>query len=336
MIELVTKDQIFPYWKTANVSKRIDAISSFFTLDLTNTKGNLEELTLDSDQKVALKLYGKQIVSGYIDTMEPGFSKDGCIVSIAGRDNTGDLVDCSVDLNQSEFNGLNLRQIAEQLCAPVDIAVRSDFSGQAVPSFKIDPGESIFEALERASKLWGVLFRPDGLGNLEIQKIGNKYASTPLIEGLNMQPSSASYDSSERFSDYTVIGQDMAPPPGGKNSEQIFGRAKDKGVRFRPKIIIAGSSLTQSQATALAEWEATVRAARALTVTVETNGWVQADGSLWDVNELIKVKSPRLGIDAYMLSSGVDFSYAEKEGAKAAIELTRLDAFKPKPVVEGL
>ncbi len=333
-VELQIGSTIYPYWDEVTVSKRIDAVANSFDLSIFGLdSGELKELPIREGDKAGLKLGNQQIIAGYIDARSVSFSKSEHSINISGRDNTGDLVDCSLTSGNGQFKSQTLTQIASTLCAEFDIPVVSQAS-DIIPSFKIDPGESIYESLERYSRLYGYLLRPDGLGNLTLARIGETYAVGALKQGKNILSGSADYENTERFSEYLVLGQNQNPEQNEEEAEEVSGSAKDLGIdRHRPKSIVASNSVSFSQAKALAEWEASVRAARSLKVSIETQGWEQSPGILWDVNELIRVESPILGISAYMLSTGVDFSFSSEEGTKTTIELTRLDAFKPSPVL---
>jgi prophage tail gpP-like protein len=328
---------VFPYWTDVAVAKRLDTIANSFSLSLVSSSSpDLFSFPIDIGDRAALSLSSQYLISGYIDALETNFSLEGHRISISGRDNTGDLVDCSVVLEGDEFLNQSLTQIAQALCRPFDIPVKPGGDPTPIPSFKIDPGETVFDALERAARLKGVLFRPDGLGNLKIVKIAEKTSTTSLIEGQNIKSANVSYDHTDRFSDYIVRGQNMLATETDEGGENIEGTASDKVIRrYRPKLTLAHTSVNREQASALAAWENTVSAARSILVSIETPGWTKTDGALWDVNELIKVKSPSLGIDAYMLASGVDFSFDKKKGMLTTIELTRVGAFIPKTMIQG-
>ncbi len=334
-IELQIGSVIYPYWKTVSISKRIDAVASSFDLTVFGLyASDFDKIPIKVGNKAGVKLEGIQVVSGYIDKKTASFSKSDHSIAISGRDNTGDLVDCSIIEGPTQFQNQTLTQIAQRLCNPFGIPVISS-AGDIIKSFKIDPGESIFEALERYARIYGYLLRPDGLGNLTIPGIGSTYANSALIQGKNIISASVEYDHSDRFNEYKVFGQNQLPDEEEEGSEEVTGSAKDNGVlRYRPKAIISNNSINDNQAKALAEWEATVRAARAISVTIEVQDWKQGENRLWDVNELVRVESPSLGVSAYMLSTGVDFTYSKEEGKKTSIELTRLDAFKPSPVID--
>jgi prophage tail gpP-like protein len=93
------------------------------------------------------------------------------------------------------------------------------------------------------------------------------------------------------------------------------------------------ASTTTAYAQKRASWEATVRAARAGRVSVTVQGWTQADGTLWPVNRLVRVRAPRLAIDADLLIAEATYTLSEGAGTRTTLALRRRDAFLPEPVV---
>lgn len=333
--------QVGPYiysgWTSIQISKRIDAISGAFYLNMTdNLTRDLGSWPINVGDKCVVSIRGKPLISGHIDDLTVRYDSERHSVEVSGRDNTGDLVDCSVVSESDEYLNQPLLAIAQSLCEPFGIPVFSEISDTSIfDVFKIDPGESPFHTLEKASRKRGVLFLPDGLGNLKLARIGATRTHSELIEGWNILSASARYSMSERFSEYLVRGQELFR---GDTEEQanIEGKSLDYGIkRYRPKLVIAQGAVSSAEAQTLAGWEASVRAARAIVVDIETQGWLKENGSLWAVNELVRLRSPRLGIDADMLITGVDFTLSQDMGSRTHLELTRKDAFLPQPEIHG-
>jgi prophage tail gpP-like protein len=79
-----------------------------------------------------------------------------------------------------------------------------------------------------------------------------------------------------------------------------------------------------------AQWEATVRAARAVSVQVTVQGWRQGNGELWPVNALVNVDLPWLRLSGDMLISELTHTLDES-GTRTQLTLRRPDAFIPQP-----
>lgn len=157
-------------------------------------------------------------------------------------------------------------------------------------------------------------------------------SSVDLVQGENILGVTASFDHTDRFSQYIVIGQN-------RGTDESFGddvrkvksaTAFDNGLgRFRPKILVAESPVDKAAADLRAGWENVVRAAKSLDLTITVRGWGKPDGTLWLPNQLVFVDCKFAGIEAEMLISAVRYSKG-KEGTISELKLTRPDAYAPK------
>ena len=316
-------------WQTAEISKHIEAISSSFQLSIADIASqDLSRFPISINSKAVLNIEDRTVISGFVDSVDVSYSKDTSSVLIAGRDNTANLVDCSVVLGRDEFLEQSLQQIADALCNPLGVPVKASLPVK-IPRFKINPGETAFEALDRAAKYQGVLLRPDGLGNLVTAKIGEEVTRSALIEGRNILSASLSLNGSDRYSDYIVKAQNL-----DQDEPNIEETAKDRLGRYRPLLIVSGTQIDRSAARMLAEWEAAVRAARSFSLTIETPDWRDAKGELWEVGSLVRVVSQRLSIDASLLIKSLRFTKSLDQGTLTSLELTLPGAYLPRPVLE--
>lgn len=146
----------------------------------------------------------------------------------------------------------------------------------------------------------------------------------------------AARDGAGLFRKYLVTGQMQANDSAyGDYAAAVRGTAEDKGVWRENRVLVirAEGAITPELATKRAQWEATVRAARADTFTVRVQGWTQADGTLWPVNRLVRVRSPMLGIEDVLLTASATYTLDENSGTTTELRLVRKDAFTPQPYV---
>ena len=114
------------------------------------------------------------------------------------------------------------------------------------------------------------------------------------------------------------------------------GFSKDFGIsRYRPKIVIAEGSINTAMAQKRAEWEAAIRAARAVDIEVTLQGWTQSSGNLWRENMIVKTILPDHGINSDMLIKEISYSLDLNSGEKTRIILVRPDAYKLQPNIEN-
>ena len=80
-----------------------------------------------------------------------------------------------------------------------------------------------------------------------------------------------------------------------------------------------------------AEWERQTRAARSATFDATVAGWLQEDGKVWDINQLVQVNADAVGITGELLIAAVEYSLDADTGETTKLNLKRPDAFIPDP-----
>lgn len=330
-IQLFVNRSIYSGWKEASVTRSIDAICGKFSLRTVDRwEAGGERWTIFPGNECALHLNGVPLVTGYVDKASPSYDSTSHAIAISGRDKTGDIVDCSVDPKISELRGLKLDGIIRALIKPFGLKLITEVDAGAVfYVFAIQPGESVWEAIERALKQRFMILTPNGAGDLVLADIGKKRAYDSLEEGVNIKTASADYDYSQRFSEYIVKGQSSVSNEGQEeNNTTIESRAKDRNIkRYRPKVINAEMQASEGSAGNRAELEAATRAGKSTKITVTVQGWTMTNGELWPLNSMIRVKSPFLSADEDFLISETEFAVSDQNGTTTKLELTRPDAY---------
>ncbi len=324
-------------WEAFTLRKGIDAIASKMTVRLAD-KFFPENTTLPiyPGLHFDLELNGFTVIrQGHIDDVDPGHTDITHSITIEGREKSGVLVDASAVNKPGQFTNAKLDTVIREIVDPFGMKVVAGGDiGAAFKSFKLQPGEKAFDAINRACRQRGVLPITDGNKTITLTR-----PSTKLIASLelnkNIKAASSKNSHKNRYSEYIVQGQQQGNDfLEIDDMRAISGTAKDPSIKmFKPLFIIAGDSINQPDATLIAEWEATTRAARSEIVTIQVQGFSQPDGSLWELNRQCRVKHPFLFIDKTLLIQGLVFTQAEDTGSITEISLIRSDAFKPKPVV---
>lgn len=274
---------------------------------------------------------GDTILEGYIDKVAPSISTNNHTITVSGRDKTADLVDCSL---AGKWNNIDMLRLAQNMAQPFGISVSSEADlGARFPTWKIDAGETVFDSLSRAAKKRHVLLLTGRIGNLIITNTGNTAAGDRLLMGQNILRASGDYDFTDRFSNYTVKGQDKVRKGGWtKSTISIKGEADDEEVtRHRPKIIKGQGILTTKDAQNQARWEANIRAAKSFKASVDVKGFRQTTGDLWELNQLVDVDIPQLLLLGSMLISAIEYQQSSQGGSSTTMELTRPDAYTAEP-----
>ncbi len=329
----------FGGWKSVRVTRGIESVAGSFELSVSERWANQDQpWEIAEEDECTVVIGGVPVITGYVDKRAPAYTKADHSLTIAGRDRTGDLVDCSALLSHWEFKNTPVLTLAKRIAEPYGIAVSLQ-SGLVLPAtpakLSIDPGDSAFEAIERACKSSGLLPVSDGAGGLVLTRAGSKSAVTKLVQGQNILNASAEFTASGRFRTYRVLGQHRGNDEFfGSAAGQVKATATDLNVRrsARTLLIRPEGNVTIEHAKRRAEWEASVRRARAASFSVTVQGWTQGDGTLWPVNALVWVLSPWLKVDAQLLITEVVYS-KDEGGTFTTLTLKHRNSFKPEPTI---
>jgi prophage tail gpP-like protein len=325
------------FWKNSEISVQLDAIAGTFNISAADPwKEGARMLPLAAGMECEV-LIGPEyrVLTGYIDKVSPSLSATDHGIAVSGRSKSADLVDCSAVHKPGQWINQDALQLATILAAPFGVSVRSRADvGAPIASFKLEQGETAFEALDRVLKQRELLGMSFGDGGILLAKVGDKSSPAPLEQGKNVLSASADFDLTDRFSDYLL----QAQQPGndkewGKAAAEVHAERKDPAIkRYRPLIVRAESRQDSAGAAQRAAWECTVRAARSVSVTVTVQGFRAAPGGeLWEENRLTDVKIPYLDIDQSLVTYKVTYKRDAQGGSTTVLELKDPEAFKPEP-----
>lgn len=327
-------------WKTVRIQRSVDTISGAFVLDVSDKwSAGILPIEIKAGDECELSIAGEVIITGYVDKVSPRFDDRSRSISIAGRDKTADMVDCSAMNEPGSWDNITIGDLATKLADPFGIKV-TDESGDSekFKLAKLQPGETAYEMLERYTRQRGILVLSDGKGGIVLKKIGGDRADVSLQQGVNIKAAEGVSDYSARYNEYIVTGQSFGDDLlFGDEAAQIDAKAKDAEIRTLRRLKIIAANATDAQnMKKVAEWEATIRAARGTGITVTVQGWEQLPGGrLWTAGDLVEIQSDwlQIGQPKDMLINSVEFSKDDQNGTITVLQLVRPDAYEPKPEV---
>lgn len=326
-------------WKSVRIIRGVEQISGAFSLEVTDkwprqpdpAKGEIRE-----GDRCTLAIDGQVVITGWVDDVDISYDDQSHTIRVAGRDATGDLVDCSAIHQPGEWHDRRLEQIAADLCQPfgVTVSTRVD-TGKPFADLTLQKGETVFEVISRMCRARGVLAMSNGLGALVITRSGTNRGGD-LVEGKggNIKSAEAKRSWRERHSEYRVTGQGSGGEWGSpEDSAQIAALARDPAVnRYRPLLIVSdhaeGVSFAQQ-----ANWHARTRAAKAVPATFTVQGWAHG-GGLWHPNTAAAIRAPLAKVVGDRLIASVEFSLSDTEGSLARLAVVGPGAFDVLPVPE--
>ena len=301
-IKFLVNDKIYTSFLSCTVTRAMDALAGSFSLEI---MGNGEESRIKVYDKCELKLDNKTLITGYVDDVSINLSATSHTISISGRDKTADLIDCSAIHKPSQWQNITFAHLAGELLKPFDINAKITEQLEPFDKFKIEQGETVFEALERMCRLRKVFCSSTVFGDVLIEKKGNSSAEVSLKEGVNILSANATFTGKDVFSHYELKGQ-------GSHKEACQNKYEDLGIpRYRPLLIIAEDTLTDVTANSRLLFEKDLRRARSSTVNISVQGFKEfTDGKVWEPNRLVYVESPALGIATELLIVAATYSFS--------------------------
>lgn len=240
-----------------------------------------------------------------------------------------------------QWRGQRLEVIAAALAAPYGVVVRVESTtGAPIAVHQLQPGETVFESIDRMMRLRHVLSTDNAHGDLVFIRPGSAGdADTALMLGENILEADAPLDYKDVFSQYIVQGQRAGTDSAfGDVSTEV--QAADGDALIAASAAVAGASrrrvlvLKQSgqvdigTAQDRAKYERAHRAAKALQTGYTVQGWRQGSGALWVPNQYVHVRDALVGFNARMLVAKVAYLLDPQRGRVAELTVGPVDGYR--------
>lgn len=324
----------FSGWTVVSITAGIDRQARDFSVGITrHWPGQVDVPRLVSfGDACAVRIGDDLVLTGYVDATPVSYDATQVSVGIKGRSRTADLVDCAAITEPGQWRDRRVEEIARALAAPYGIDVVSEVdTGPPVPDHQIEPGETVFESIDRMLTLRGLLSTDDASGRLVLTRTGTAAASTALVLGENILSGDASLDGKDRFREYRVKGKATGTDETFASKLAVAAQATDRGVsRTRVTILNQTGQSDDGSARLLAQWAAASAAGKYYKTTYTVQGWRQADGSLWRPNQLVTVRDGILGYDMQLLIGEVTYELGDK-GCLSTLTVAPPGAWDLKP-----
>lgn len=357
-VALTVDGEIHRGWRAAKVSLGLDAAAAEISLELAERWSGTQDAaqirrSIRPGAAFSIALEGETVVEGFIDALEVTYDHAQHVLTITGRERTGDLVDCAAQVDgPHEFRSVGLEEAARRICQPFGIRVRAQGSmGAPFGRFAIQPGETAWETISRAARERAVIVTGDGLGTLLLTRAGEGGEAAGALrlggEDGNISRANGSFDFKERHSMVVVRGQsegggtadgiwDVTNPAqprlveGGAQTMQRRGegRATDPDVtRYRPRVVVSEGQAEGVSMQDRANWEVRVAAGKSRRVRYTVPGWRGRNGALWRPNTRVQVQDAYLDLDRELLISNVTYSLGLDGGTLTEIQVAPVDAY---------
>jgi prophage tail gpP-like protein len=295
-ISLTVNGTKFVDWHSVRVTRSLEYVPWEFELAVENPWRDDSKRRIARGDAVKLYYGDELLLTGYVDDIDAEYDANSHRLTVRGRSKVADLVDCSGF--DKPFNGLNLADIATQLCQPFGISViDSAKEGKAFTAPKITSGETYFEFLEELARMRAVRLCDSPTGDLVLCKKLSELSGTVLALGRNIVKSSGKMSARELFSRYHLISNNPSPVlPKADDVAHPYAADEDVIKRFRQIVVVAGFEGEPDDLATRANLQKRVHRGRSESHTYTVLGWDQDNGQTWRPGMRVRINDPYANI----------------------------------------
>ena len=315
-------------WDDVTIDSQVDVPADAFSFALYNPPlGHLPEAIKAGT--TAEIYYGEELIlTGIIDTLKESISRAGRTLQLSGRDLAGQLIDCSVPINNSRQITLSTLIQDYVLASPLGTVIhgfRVQDDAWLKNKITVEPGESLYDAITKAAQVTGQFVWMDEQG---VMNIGHPFAQPQqpsqtlnlMFDGLNNNVISASYDEdvSGVFSDIKILSQD-------EKGQHILAETKRTTpyAYSRLKIITLADVETQAEAQAAIDKIQHDNDLEAYTLAIKVSDWTM-NSHVWKATSQINFNSDVLTrSNAKWVVMGRTFRLTRHDGKTTELKLKR-------------
>lgn len=327
----------FRGWKDFSVTRSIDMSSGAFELESTDLDEPWLLGTVNAGAAIQIEIEGELVLDGFVDQVNVSYDAESAGIALAGRDRVADILDCAATVDgPHDYAEVKIEEALGKILTPFDVTLTVDAdTGAVFKRIAIQPGETVFELVERLCRYRALLPVSDGVGGLILTQPSDHNTGAKLEYGRNIMRGRGALDQRDLFSLYVVKGQAEAETwTTAEESATPEGRAEDALVtRHRPTVIVGEGSGFDATLAERAAWQKKVNRGRAARAVYTVHGWRDDLGALWRPNVQVDVDDARMKLHQSMLVATVTFERSNR-GTLTELELARPEAFELLPEKE--
>ncbi len=292
--------------------------------------------------RVDITLAGQPFITqGLIGTRQAAYDANRHGVQITGFSKAEITNIASADAGTGQFRGYTVEAIANRLLKPYGLKFRVESGPPGwdtpFPNVVIRHGETAFSAISRLCRQRGMWFWTDPKGDL-VAGIGQQEAAGIVFEeGVNILSANCSLQwqgAETAIMDSQQWGSDHLS---GRQAAEISAQSKFGGGDPMPgtfRRVLAEMPLSQKELQLRTKMEVMALQAALLRVKLSYQGWLNPARALWDMADMVTVKSPMLfpvedaKLDLKLF--GVTHTQTPEGQTTSAIDLVNLAAFQQR------
>lgn len=333
-VRLVAAGVEYAGWKEVEITPGIERAARDFTLEVTSRWPGAAATARRIRPGDPCEVYigDDKVLTGFADATPIRYDARTASVSVVGRSKTADLVDCSAESSPGQWRGLTVDKIVAALAKPYGIEVVAAASvGAALADHQVQPGETVFESVERLQRARQLLVTDDAAGRLVLTRPGTERAHDALVLGENILQCDAPMDFRDVYSHYITKGQKPGTDDSYGDDCSTTATELEPNVARRRVLVIRQTGQGDAGSCARrAKYERARRMGKALERTYTVQGWRQSNGALWVPNLRVLVRDAIAGIDREMLIAEVAYKIGDA-GTTAQLRVGLPESYEPEP-----
>ena len=298
----------------------------FTTADIVEVPSNWQLLQFKPGDECAIYLGRYLAVAGVILTRQTAYDAENKGVQLDGKGITWYAARASVMHKTGNFDGKTFEQVAREVIGPTGVGIKVVGNLNATPfaRLQVEPGETVWNFLERIARPRGIVLGSDHLGNFLLIGDHVGVVAADLQEGFNILRCQAVISVENIYTEYPVRGQSAASDEqhGTQASEQEAS-AGGTAKRYSPLLTPAeqpvwGIGELADRAKNEAVWhEGTI-----VEATITVQGWMRPNtGLLWAAGDDVRVYTPMAMLNMVMKIQTVTFTQDRNSGTLTTLVL---------------
>jgi prophage tail gpP-like protein len=319
----------FMDWESVLVKLRWgDAYSYFrFTSVERDTPANMfYKLQFMPSTPCLINLGGVNVIDGVIEIRQVAYAAEQHGIELQGKSLTAKVAHSSVNTTTGSFDGMTFKQVADKVLSTYGSKIIGIGTLNGIPFDKLQnqPGESVWDFLERIARPRGIILGSDSFGNfLAIGDHTNPVLNTQLIEGQNIKKMQCIFEDSVTFNEYVVTAQAAASDDNAGTAASEL-RGSWGGSGWPGSLLITPSEQPVKQIQEVidrAKNEAVWHEGTKIEATVTVQGWFRDDVNVWWPGDNVFVYSPMCPLNMMMTIQDVTFTQTPQGGTETELYL---------------
>jgi prophage tail gpP-like protein len=260
----------------------------------------------------AIYLAGLLAITGVITVRQVAYDANNHAIQLMGKGVTFYAARSSIIDETGDFDGQTFEQVARKIIAPTGVGVQVVGKLNDIPfeRLSVEPGEKVWDCLERLARPKGVVMGSDPYGNFLLIGDHDADVDDQLVEGRNILSCQCVASVEGVHSEYLVRSQSPATDGhSGADASQQEAKVKGTAHRYSPLLTPAEQPVwTQAEMLDRARNESVWHEGAVLTAVITVQGWKRGRGGLWRAGSNVFVNSPMAILNQLMTIQSATFN----------------------------